>query len=132
MRTIPKISARKKDMIAYNHVFKQAAESNKVSMVISERNFYSNIVYDLKSVYPFVTLSDIHSEKIIRMYEDYAKRSKMNKKYFQYVGGSRNLLLTVKRNDAEKFANKILKFIEKNLVSVSCKWKTKFKILMTL
>jgi hypothetical protein len=118
MATIPRISSRKYNLPEYRKLYTQAYDTSTIFMVILDRIKYSKIEYDIATVRPDVTLSDIANNQIVNMYDEYVKSSGMNRLYYSYTGGRRNLIMTVKRRDAEGFARKLYKYIADNHIRV--------------
>jgi hypothetical protein len=115
MTTIPRIPLRKYNSPEYRDLYQDAIDSNKVFMVILDKSVYSKIEFDIESIRPRVTLAGQTLEKIISMYKAYSETSKMDKRYFEYVGGDRNLTMTIKKKDSDWFAAKLYKLINDNL-----------------
>jgi hypothetical protein len=118
MKSISKLSASTNNLQAYTDLFKIAIESNNVLVVISQDKYYSYVTYNLHTIYPFVTLADNTIKKVIKMYENYTRITKVHKKHTWYLGSNSNMIFSVKRKDGEKFANKLLGYIKEGLVSV--------------
>jgi len=118
MKSIPRIPFKKYNSPTYRALERGAMNSNTVFIVIIDRRMYSQIEYDVATIWPRVTLSGKSTDKIVEMYESYAKTSHLSKRYFEYAGGNGNLIIRVKKNDAEKFAQIPSEFVNANLEQV--------------
>lgn len=115
MTTIPRIPRKKYGSNEYNFLVQKASDEGKLFMVIIDSIKYSKIEYDLITFKPNASLSPGTNEEIMEIYEGYVKSNSLSDKHFLAAGGNRNLILTVKKNDAELFALKLYELILNNI-----------------